>query len=500
MLYTPSRFLLLPFISIIFFFISSEFSLYAETSVRFTDNFSGINKSSQIQAYQFGDFTYVDAGEFASSLNLNTYEDNEKKKLVIYFQQTQFKLTSDNYFVTLNGSVIQLPAPVKTIDGDFFFPLQPIIRYTDGLLPGMLVFTGDILLYTEGDYSLTGIASTYNQNKFILDILTSKRVDFKVSQPGQNQININIPSGKINRRNFIPRTLPHGIDSIDCSNYNGGCEITFSLSAGTILDTIYFHESPKSIRIFFSGVTGNNNINDALKTFREGLKFNTIVIDPGHGGKDPGAVGGSGLKEKDVVLDIALRLEKLLQKEMNVNTILTRRNDEFIPLRKRGQIANESGGKLFISIHVNANRNRSAHGVETYFLSPARTEKALEVAELENASIQYETDKSYYQNLEDEDFILLAMSKSNDLKESEMLAGQVQDEFARKSGQRDRGVDQAGFYVLYGANMPAILFEAGFITNRREEKLMKTRQYRQQTAEILAESIINFCREKEKEK
>ena len=219
--------------------------------------------------------------------------------------------------------------------------------------------------------------------------------------------------------------------------------------------------------------------------------MNTVIIDPGHGGKDVGAVSPSGTMEKDIVLDISRRLAKILLKKGLVAK-LTRTDDRFIPLAERTKFANSNRGDLFVSIHCNASRARSARGVETYFLSPARTENAVSVALLENSVVKLEENPAQYQDLTDENYILLTMATSQYLKDSENLASLALQDVAEVTSIPKRRVDQAGFYVLIGASMPAILFEAGFLTNSEDEKYLTSKRGRQKIAEALAESILKL--------
>lgn len=225
--------------------------------------------------------------------------------------------------------------------------------------------------------------------------------------------------------------------------------------------------------------------------------FDLVVIDAGHGGKDPGAIGQSGLKEKDVTLDVALRLDKAL-KNKNIKTVLTRDSDKFIALSDRTTIANKSGGKLFISIHCNSAKQRKAEGMETYFLAPSKTERATQVALLENESIRFEERQDRYQELTEESYILMTMTQATFTQESQSLAGLVQEAVSRKAGLRNRGVDQAGFYVLIGASMPAILFEIAFISNKEEEKKLKDKKFRQKIADEMCAAIVQFLERQSK--
>lgn len=228
-----------------------------------------------------------------------------------------------------------------------------------------------------------------------------------------------------------------------------------------------------------------------LAADRDRWALDVVVIDPGHGGKDPGAIGQGGLKEKDVALDVALRLNYVLKKK-GLRTILTRDDDTFIPLVERTSIANRSGGKLFVSLHCNSARKRQARGMETYFLAPTKTARAMAVALLENEVIKYEESRDQYRDLTEENYILLAMAQATFTRESQTLAGLVQELVAGRVGLQDRGVDQAGFYVLIGASMPAILFEMAFISNRDEEKKLKDKKFRQKLADEMGSAVLKF--------
>jgi len=222
-----------------------------------------------------------------------------------------------------------------------------------------------------------------------------------------------------------------------------------------------------------------------------GLKIGRIVIDPGHGGYDTGTIGPTGLKEKDVVLDVALRLRKLLERNTGCEVIMTRGDDTFIPLEERTAIANEKGADLFISIHVNASRDKSARGIETYYLNFTSSPEALEVAARENATSQ----ESVHQ-LQD---LIKKIAMTEKIEESQDFAKQLQREVytrvTKVSGaQRDRGVKKAPFVVLIGANMPSVLAEISFLTNPRDERMLKRPDYREKIANALYDGIVEYVK------
>lgn len=212
-------------------------------------------------------------------------------------------------------------------------------------------------------------------------------------------------------------------------------------------------------------------------------KIRRIVVDPGHGGHDPGAIGAGGTKEKDVVLQIGLKLAHKLKEELGIDAVLTRSTDEFIELQERTAIANKVGADLFVSVHANASLNRSANGIETYYLNLAKTEKTAQLAAKENG-----TSLEKVSLLQAVLFDLMANYKLND---SAHLAEEVQKAVSSKvNGQysvKNLGVKQGPFYVLVGATMPSILVETAFLSNEREEGRLKDPRYQDITADgILA--------------
>lgn len=202
----------------------------------------------------------------------------------------------------------------------------------------------------------------------------------------------------------------------------------------------------------------------------------TVVIDPGHGGKDPGAVGKTG-KEKEINLAIAQKLGALIRKELGtVKVVYTRTTDVFIPLYKRAAIANELHADLFISLHCNASRNPAIRGTETYIMGLHRTQENLEIAKLENAAILLESDyKTTYDGFDpnsDESYIIFSLNQDMNLERSTNFAAGIQGELSGSAGRDDRGVRQAGFIVLYQTTMPSVLIETGYISNQTEEKYL----------------------------
>ncbi len=228
-------------------------------------------------------------------------------------------------------------------------------------------------------------------------------------------------------------------------------------------------------------------------------KITKVVIDAGHGGKDPGALGSKS-KEKNITLSVALKTGKYIEENLkDVKVIYTRKTDEFIELHKRAQIANESGADVFISIHCNSNKSAQPRGSETYVMGLHKTQDNLDVAKTENAAIFYEDDyKTQYEGFDpnaDEDYILLSMFQSATINESIDLAQKVETQFRDRVGRKDRGVKQAGFWVLYKTTMPGILIELGFLSNPAEEKFLLSEQGQDYMASAIYRAFRDYKEE-----
>jgi N-acetylmuramoyl-L-alanine amidase len=224
-------------------------------------------------------------------------------------------------------------------------------------------------------------------------------------------------------------------------------------------------------------------------------QFDCIVLDPGHGGRDPGAVGAGGDFEKDRALEIALLVRDLLALEMpGVKVVLTRSDDSYMSLGARTRLANSNRADLFVSIHCNASTRREANGFETYFLSLARTDDARAVAALENGALSYDEPGELQPQSDALSFLLADIAQNLFLDYSSSIAGLVQQSIAAEWPSGDsRGVKQAGFYVLRGTWMPAVLVEAAFISNPGEEALLRTLDFRFRISRAIVAAIESFA-------
>lgn len=263
---------------------------------------------------------------------------------------------------------------------------------------------------------------------------------------------------------------------MDTDNINGKHYTNYIRTARSVL-----------LLLLFMILPGLKEISGQGKTW-------TIVIDPGHGGKDPGALG-SFAKEKNINLAIALKAGEYLEQNLpNVKVLYTRKEDVFVGVIERAEFANKNKADLFISIHANAISKKSIKGTETWIMGPAKDEQNLEVAMKENEVIQWEDDfTSKYEGFDPkspESYIMFTVMQNVYKDQSTLLASDIQDQFRNRAGRNDLGVKQAGFLVLYKTTMPSVLIETGFLTNPEEEKFLTSKTGQ----DYIASAIFRACR------
>ena len=312
----------------------------------------------------------------------------------------------------------------------------------------------------------------------------------------------NIPIGdgllrQIRNAQFDPKTVRVVLDTqSNISNYK---VFTLSDPFRVVIDVMSSGGAPdkggkslgkeKLARKEKKGVLAANKEETPTLARQLGLGIKRIVIDPGHGGKDPGTCSPSGLKEKDIVLDVALKVAKILREKLGCEVILTRDRDVFVPLEERTAIANAKEADLFLSIHVNAAPNHDAHGIETYVLDLASNKDAMRLAAMENATSA--------KQISDLQSILLDLMQNSKINESLKLAGLVQEKMVNGLNQKfsdvsNLGVKKAPFVVLIGAQMPSILTEIAFLSNPEEEKRLKNEAYLTDVATQISGGVAQY--------
>ncbi len=482
---------------------------------------------------------YASAKDIARVLTGNYYYNEEASKVEIKFSDFNLKFTGRNQFVILSsrkdGSkrVLQLPVSTMLIKGDVFVPLVYCVDYLSYAYGGIIKFDpkeknmtviGSVPQRSEiaekiklppktvsepppkpkprkrakvdSRYDIYGIEIDEKANGTMIRILSQKKI---VKQPRSSIKNgvLYLYLADVNvDPDSIRKVKPSGfVKKIKYKNVNGNPQFEFFLKEGYSSHETFYDIGTNDVIVAIHNDKFNLPTEDFTKSDKEHWNFDAIVIDAGHGGKDPGAIGITGVREKDVNLGIALKLGKLIEKNLpSVKVIYTRKTDTFVELDKRGKIANENNGKLFISLHANSlGRNHgNVRGADVYLLRPGRTKEAIEIAEIENSVINYEADPTRYKQLTDENFILVTMAHSAYMRYSEKFAEMLSSEWSKKVGIPARGVKQAGFFVLVGASMPSVLVETGFITNKADEKYLNSSRGQQIIAETIFNAIKNY--------
>ncbi len=477
-----------------------------------------------LSSYEKDGLTYAPLGDLADALGIRTYWNDETKKLELKLKSYRLKLTAQNPFVVItdlgtnSASVRQLPVPVEFRDGRIYAPIAFFFPHFK------TIFEKRIAIYSPTEritpepfvppspFDITGISVEQKLNGYLVRIAAAKHfedLESWLKPDGWLYVTIADAKADVERINAI---RPTGIFSkILAIQYPTSLQLTFKLTKDIASSEITSDPSSKDILLSLRLPSEADSIAaekerqetiSALEGARKRWKLDVIVIDAGHGGDDPGAVGVTRVREKDVTLSIALKLGKLIEKNLKgVKVVYTRKTDTFVELFRRGQIANAAGGKLFISIHGNSMRRKPHRqsGFEIYLLRPGRTEEAVQIAERENAVIKLE--KGYekrYQELTEENFILVTMAQSAYMKYSERFAEILQDEMGNRLSLENNGVRQAGFLVLVGASMPNVLIETAYLSNRKDEKFLKSKSGQEKIAEAVYSAVRKYKSEYEK--
>jgi N-acetylmuramoyl-L-alanine amidase len=505
----------------------------------------GSRQPTEVGVFRTRGILYASLTDLTQILSLNHYENREARKLEIKAPPYRVKVTGGNPFVVVTDlqrrqNVYQLPYPVINAAGAFFVPLEAFVPYLGPVFGSTASFGEGVLAIgaepAASPFDITTVRFEPKSNGLVIRIPATKLLTEMESwlrsdgwlyltiadaRADTAAINALAPNGIV--REVIAFQSPTSVqltfrtrgkiasseilqDSTDIlialrmADETGAAQTAEPPSAPAVVPATEQDSSASAQPTPREPVTLRDTRAD-LESRRKRWELDVIVIDAGHGGMDPGTIGVSGLKEKTVTLGIALKLGKALKRGMkDVKVVFTRDNDTFVPLYRRGQIANEVGGKLFISIHANSLRQKPSRtaGFEVYLLRPGRTEEAIAIAEQENAVIRLEEGyEERYQELTDENFILVTMAQSSYVKASEGFADLVQRHMS-DTGIRNRGVKQAGFLVLVGAAMPNVLIETGYVSNRNEEKFLRSDAGQQKIADAIYRAIKQYREEYQK--
>ena len=482
-------------------------------------------RSTALGTFARSGIAYVSLTDLAATFRLKTFQNPETQKLEITTAAYTLRCAAGNPFIIVfdqnrNGNVVQLQHPVLFAANSFFVPIEEFAAVFDDAMPEEVSYDRSSRSLIVGRitpvisaYDIGGLSFEEKSNGYLVRIQCSKRLtdyecwkkpigDYTWVYMTLSNARADVGTiGRMKRNEFVKQVLVfQSPKSVQLTlKVKGEVSSTEPIQAEGSNDILLAIHKPTEEQI---AARKARDFGHSLDRGRDRWKLDVVVIDAGHGGDDPGTVGVTRTKEKDVTLGIALKLGKLIEKQMpEVKAVYTRKTDEFIELYRRGQIANQAGGKLFISIHCNAmpRKPNPTNGFEIYLLRPGKTENAIRISERENSVVQYEQGyEQRYQQLTEENFILLTMAQNAYVKYSEKFADLLQQEMGKRTGLENNGVKQAGFYVLVGASMPNVLVETAYLSNKGDEKILKSAAGQQHVAESICSAIKRYKHEYEK--
>ena len=441
------------------------------------------NPNNGIKLVTFDSIYYISASDFCSINNYDCPVYTDKSKIKINFLKGPAIFSINSSFINFNNQVYHMTNKVKLQDNEFYIPINSFIRFcNDWNLQQISTSIDKMEASIQPPNNIFGYTIEESDQDYIITIFSD--IDFNKNKPKislleSNKLKIILPNGISNPETFKDQQVNNDLSVLQTNNksiVSFQSELTFNEYSYNIIS-----EGLK-IRIL---KPQRQHINDP-----KDWEINTIIIDPGHGGKDPGAIGYHNIKEKHIVLDISKELGDLIKKNMpNMKIIYTRENDTFLGLKNRTSIANKNNGHIFISIHANSSSAKSARGYEIFLLQPNSVDEAIDVAIRENASIAFEDNKDQYEGNQ----IIATLAQNAFLKESEKLAVFIQAALKKELPKtRNRGIKQAGFHVLVGASMPNLLIEVGFLTNKSEAQLLNKSSYRAQIAHAIFKGVEEY--------
>jgi len=434
----------------------------------FSVNLSG--EMHTFQEYWIGNHKYIKSNSMLEEMDFSYYWDLNTQILTIQ-KENIVSIMPDNPFIKVNRDVFQLEMPPIKENGNLYVPVSS--------LP--LIFGSLMNMEAKINQGILEIGTEVNIHKIDWDVTPSSTV-FKIECSSS-------------LKHLFNRVKEEWVLVIFDPIYN---EEISEVSPKGLIEEIKFEKGPGFIKFRFK--TKNNLAMDAIrngkflnikvKTF-EKRSIKTIVIDPGHGGKDPGAVCAN-VREKDIVLKAAKKIAAKLAAK-NYNVIMTRTEDVFIPLKDRTKIADSARADLFVSIHCNAAPNKRAmHGAETYFLSAARSDWARTVEATENSAIRFEANEG--SDLSELDYILNDLAQTQFLEESQQAGIRIQENMVQKCDLYNRGLKQANFYVLRLNYMPAVLVEIAFLTHPEDRRKLLDEKFLEKVSDAIVEGIEDYAK------
>ncbi len=447
--------------------------------------------------------TYLRSATLATILKAGRYWQGELRHLDLKVGERTFRVTAGSRVVVTGDGEMLLPVPVLDHDGDLWVPMVFLEQVVGPQTRERVVWNAETrqLALGSADYSVAGLEVEVLGRTTAVHIFCREPLGYRTSSPRSGVIDLKIYGGEVNtstvgssRRRGLVQSVSsrqhrdHATVTIRVDQLVGSYR-TYTADEGREIVVVLEEEQVSTMPDPIPRGHASVNIEQGPVDVTNRIDVQTVVVDPGHGGHDVGAVSRRGIMEKDVNLGVAKELRRYLEKESDLKVVLTRDNDSYLELADRAEIANSSEGDLFLSLHCNSWFNDAAHGLETYFLSPAQSDWAKSVEAAENRAGRTTGPAG---EPDDVEFIVWELVQNRFISSSSQLAETIQADVTRDLGLPNRGVRQAGFRVLVGAYMPAVLIELGFLSHAQEEKRLGDRSYQRELAKAIGDAILTY--------
>ena len=459
-----------------------------------------------IAAYRQNRITYLSFSELAEILGGTLDWETAGHQISYTDGVNRFDFVLNSPFFKLNDNSYNMTFPADLRNGQLYLPAETFIGFLNGALPQSISFNGEqALLRIDSEYfNVTDLVVSPKANGLLIEILLTGALPYEIFQTEGNWLNVSITNGRINQSLIKSRKDSRCMYKLSTHQAAGSGQVSMRLKGKVQKFHHKMAYNPPRIQITIADAGFSLDTSATTPIVGPDDKIDVIVIDPGHGGSDYGAIGPGGTREKTVVLEIARELAKLIRKDKQFRVVMTRDRDRYISLDQRAKIANDAGADLFISIHANASVKKKARGWNVFFLAPAKNDSARSVAQFENSFFlkersALEAHRGDSASPQDEYglenpilSILNEMIMTEFQAESYDLAMILAREFRKSLKIPSRGVDQAGFFVLNKVFTPSVLIEAGFISNKKEEKTLKSSKYHKRVAKAVYNAIKKF--------
>ncbi len=493
----------------------------------------------EISAVSMEGDIYLSIQPLLKSYNAIFFWSPESRKLITHFKGKDVILTEDNHFFTVDEKTYNMLKPPITVNGGFYMAAEPLCNLLSLVLLDSVnwsqekntIYIGQVQKSSETIYSAQdSIISKYELKELNNGTLYTLYTPFKISFDHtffKPQLNINLFGGKIKASELENKKGSGLVEEIKAIQFENSAQLSIMLLSKAEVVSVKYKDNPSRIEAVFQNKKNTDQVlKEKIKEIESAVPENLanpvvkeektkgnisfidcIIIDAGHGGKDPGARNRKmRAYEKNIVLSVALKLKNLLNREFpDIKIVMTREKDEFISLTDRKNIANKSGGDIYISIHNNsiggnAKKKNEVSGYSIYFLDEALNDESRAVAALENQVIEFEKE-DVKESFSDIDIILQRSQLNRYRIESEDLAITLEKSFykgIRKLRRHGTGINQANFYVLRGPEMPSVLLELGYICNNKEARLLKSTEFQEESVRAIYNGLKKYIHKHKK--